>query len=142
MEGVPWVPVDLTARIIVELLLSDIDEALPSAWTRFHNIVNPKYGSWETLVPSILEYFGKDRVEVVNFTTWLEALRESAAKAEDVKQNPAIKLMDWFEGMEAHANDSVAELETEESQKSSETLRSLEAVGNEWMSIWLKQWNF
>ena len=142
MEGVPWVPVDLTASIIVELLLSDIDEASSFAWTRFHNIVNPRNGSWETLFPSIIEYFGKDQVEAVDFSTWLEALKKSAAKAEDVKQNPAIKLMDFFEGMETHAKDPVAELETAETQRRSETLRGLEAVGNEWMGVWLKQWQF
>ena len=67
-------------------------------------------------------------------------MQATAAKTEDVAKNPGIKLLEWFEQMKAGGEE--AELETVETERRSETLKGLEAVGPEWMEIWLKQWNF
>ena len=136
---VPWVPVDLTARIIVELLLSNADVSSSTTWTTYHNIVNPKHGLWEELIPAITNNLGGD-IEPVSFAAWYEALEATAARTEDVARNPGIKLIEWFRGMRATTEE--AELETVETAKRSVTLKNLSAVGPEWMEIWLKQWNF
>ncbi|MCJ1280878.1 hypothetical protein MMC26_000195 [Xylographa opegraphella] len=138
-DTVPWVPVDATARIIVELVLSDAEETSSSAWTRHYNLVNPHRSSWEALIPTIIKSLGEN-IEPVSFSEWFDALQASAGKSEDVAKNPAIKLLEWFEQMKAGAEEP--ELETVETAKRSETLRALTAVGPEWMGIWLKQWNF
>lgn len=106
--------------------------------------MNPRPGSWESLIPTITNNLdGEKKIEPVSFSTWLEALKESASeKTEDVSNNPAIKLLDWFQGMQNHAGEATAELETVQTEKRSETLRELPAVGPEWMEIWLKQWRF
>lgn len=138
-DTVGWVPVDATARIIVELVLSDAEEPSSPAWTRYYNIVNPKYGSWEALVPIIVRKLGGD-IEPVSFGAWLDALQATAARTEDVAKNPGIKLLEWFEQMRAGGEE--AELETVETARRSKTCSGLTAVGPEWMEIWLKQWNF
>ena len=138
-DTVPWVPVDATARIIVELVLSDAEDPLSPAWTKHYNLVNPHPGAWEALIPTIIKTLGKD-IEPVSFSTWFDALQASAAKPEDVVKNPGIKLLEWFKQLKAGGEEP--ELETVKTAKRSETLRGLTAVGPEWMEIWLKQWNF
>ncbi|MCJ1401925.1 hypothetical protein MMC11_005142 [Xylographa trunciseda] len=138
-DTVQWVPVDATARIIVELVLSDAKEPTYPAWTKYHNIINPHYGSWKALIPTIVKNLGED-IEPVSFGAWFDALEATAAKPQDVAKNPAIKLLEWFEQMKAGGEE--AELETAETATRSETLRGLTAVGPEWMEIWLKQWDF
>lgn len=136
----PWVPVDAAAQIIVELVLSDSEEPLSPAWTNIHNIVNPNPGSWKSVVPTISKNLSGD-IEAVSFQAWFDALQATAARTEDVAKNPAIKLLEWFGGMNS-ASAEEAELETMETAKRSRTLRDLPAVGAEWMEIWLKQWKF
>ncbi|MCJ1433008.1 hypothetical protein MMC27_002367 [Xylographa pallens] len=138
-DTVPWVPVDATARIIVELVLSDAEEPSSPAWTKHYNLVNPHHGSWKALIPTVVKILGED-IEPVSFSAWFDALQASAAKPEDVAKNPGIKLLEWFEQMQAGGEEP--ELETVETAKRSETFRALTAVGPEWIEIWLKQWNF
>ena len=123
----------------MELVLSDADKPSSPAWTKHYNIVNPHYGSWKALIPTILKRLGED-LEPISFSAWLEALQASAAKPEDVAKNPGLKLLEWFEQMKGAGEE--AELETVETARRSETLRDLPAVGPEWMEIWLKQWDF
>ena len=130
---------DTTARIIVELVLSDAEEPSSPAWTKYHNIVNPNPGSWKALVPTIVKKLGGN-IEPVSFDAWFDALQATAARTEDVAKNPGIKLLEWFEQMKRGGEE--AELETVETAKRSETLNRLTAVGPEWMEIWLKQWSF
>ena len=139
-DAVSWIPVDNTANIIVDLLLSDIqDESSTAVWTKYHNVVNPHPGSWETLVPAITKHF-EDKIERVSFKSWFEALQDSASKTDDVTKNPGIKLLEFFEQMETAGGE--VELETKQTVKRSPAMRDLQAVGPEWMEIWLKQWDF
>lgn len=55
-------------------------------------------------------------------------------------QNPGIKLLEFFEKMEMGGGEIV--LETEQTVKRSPAMEQLEAVGPEWMEIWLGQWGF
>ena len=57
-----------------------------------------------------------------------------------MRKNPGVKLLEFFEQMETGAGE--AELETEQTVRSSPTLSKLKAVGPEWMEIWLGQWEF
>lgn len=136
----PWVPIDTTAQVIVDLLLSDIKtEPSTTAWTKYHNVVNPQPGSWEALIPTIAKQFD-GKIEPVNFQSWLEALQAVASKTDDVAKNPGIKLLEFFQQMETGGLE--AELETEQTIRTSGTLGELRAVGPEWMEIWLRQWDF
>lgn len=99
-------------------------------------------------------------MQTVGFAEWVEALRDSGeaggngmgerggnGKGDvggigDVNLNPAIKLLDWFEGMGASAGAEVAELHTRASRKRSGTLGGVPAVGEGWMGVWLGQWGF
>ncbi|KAF6227540.1 hypothetical protein HO173_012179 [Letharia columbiana] len=139
-DTVAWIPVDTTANVIVDLVLSDIkDEPSSAVWTRYHNVVNPQPGSWKALVPVITKHFD-EKIEPVSFESWLEALKATPLMTDDVAKNPGIKLLDFFEQMEAGGSET--ELETKQTVKRSPTMGELSAVGPEWMEIWLGQWAF
>ena len=146
-DSVPWIPVDLTAKIIVDLVFSDTQENVASPtpnWYRYYNLVNPSTATWSSLVPTITQYLSNNgagaAIEPVRFTDWLEALNDTAARTDDVKKNPGIKLLEFFGSMSEGAED--AELQTTQTAKRSETMRELKPVGPEWMKIWLQQWDF
>ncbi|KAI1813507.1 hypothetical protein GGS20DRAFT_553164 [Poronia punctata] len=126
---VDWTPVDLLGQIIVELSKQDQAGA-----TVFH-VVNPRKSRWGDLVSSVQQYLGN--IETVSFDQWLHILSES--KAEDVNVNPAVKLVDYFQSLE---ESQPVILDTTNAASISRTLMSLEAVRNEWMDNWMRQWGF
>ena len=101
--------------------------------------MNPQPSSWEALVPAVTRYFD-DKIEPVSFRSWFEALKATASRTDDVRKNPGIKLLEFFEQMEAGGRE--AELETKETVKRSPAMREFKAVGPDWMEIWLDQWDF
>lgn len=130
-----------TADTIVDLLVSNIRDAqsTAAAWTKYHNVVNPQSGSWETLVPAITKHFN-DKIEPVSFKSWLQALKATALNTDHVAKDPGIKMLEFFEQMETGGVEAV--LETEQTVKRSAAMAVLKAVGPEWMEIWLRQWDF
>lgn len=163
MDTVSWVPVDITASIIVDLVLANASDdhnpssssssAVPSN-VHHYNLVNPYPGAWHALIPPVIQYFQdgskrttdakkSDSIEPVPFTTWLSALQASAALGtEDVAKNPGIKLLDFYKGMAEEGAEDEVLLETEVTVGTSENMRRLTPVGEEWMRIWLEQWEF
>ena len=135
--GTEWIPVDVLAKVIVELL-DPADSG--SDLTHVYHTLNPHSAEWRHLLPTVKEGLGGN-VKIVPYHEWVNALEQSAAKTEDVGKNPAIKLLDFFKGLEQHAGNSQA-LETKETRKSSKTLAGLGPVSPEWMAIWMKQWGF
>ena len=139
-DTIPWIPVDITASIIVDLLLSDIKDGVSNVgWTKYHNVVNPQPGSWEALVPAITKQFD-DKVEQVSFKIWFEALKAAASRTDDLAKNPGIKLVEFYEKMTTASIE--VELQTEQTLDRSPAMGELRAVGPEWMEIWLGQWDF
>ncbi len=135
--GTEWIPVDVLAKVIVELL-NPADSG--STITRVYHTLNPHSAEWRHLFPAVKEGLGGN-IKVVPYHQWVDALERSATKTEDVGRNPAIKLLDFFKGLEQQAGKSL-QLETKETVKSSKTLAGLRPVSPEWISIWMKQWGF
>ena len=162
METVPWVPVDITASIIVDLVLANASDDHPSSSpssaapsnVHHYNIVNPYPGAWDALIPPVIQYFQdgskgtntaekSESIEPVPFATWLSALQASAALGtEDVAKNPGIKLLEFYKGMAEEGAEDEVSLETEVTVGTSENMRHLTPVGADWMRIWLEQWGF
>lgn len=149
MDTVPWVPVDITAGIIVDLVLANAS-AVPSQKVHHYNLVNPYPGDWHSLVPAVIRYFQNDAdatkstsIDPVPFADWLSALQASAALGtEDVAKNPGIKLLEFFTGMSEDGAEDEVLLETEVTVQTSGNMKALTPVGKEWMGIWLEQWRF
>ncbi|RDW82480.1 hypothetical protein BP6252_03592 [Coleophoma cylindrospora] len=59
-----------------------------------------------------------------------------------VTQIPAVKIVDFFQGLATAMLSDALTYKTEKSQKYSRTMAALSPVKTEWMNIWLKQWQF
>lgn len=152
-----WIPVDLLARIVLELVDHAMRPSLAGSapapathndqWTKYFHVLHPSPSSWDTYIPTILHHIGAD-VDVVPIETWVQAVRESKAEAEDQGEEegevadrvPGVKLLDFYEGL---ANgEGMADVEVKETVGGSRTMREMEGVGRELMGKWLEEWGF
>ncbi|KAL9627444.1 MAG: hypothetical protein Q9204_006562 [Flavoplaca sp. TL-2023a] len=155
VDMVDWVPIDLVANIVGELLSSSKQQYKPllngahvsedikqgTAEANIFHIVNPRRSTWQDLLPSIIGHHGK--IQSTDYTTWLTALRKSLDDdAGDVNRNPAVKLLSFFENIETKMESGKrgVTLDTKGTEAKSETMRDLTPVGGSWMENWLKQW--
>lgn len=79
---------------------------------------------------------------MVPLEEWVNALRESAARTEDIDINPAIRLLDFYESLLSDSDHHKLGFETADTVRESKELARLEAVKPEWMKLWLEQWDF
>ncbi|PVH77569.1 acetyl-CoA synthetase-like protein [Cadophora sp. DSE1049] len=148
---VAFIPVDALSKIIYEIVEADI--STPHAQdstitpTKIFHLANPVPSDWSTLLPIITEHSSHSSVgstengksiESVPFPEWFSKLEASSKTDVDADANPATKLLPFYQGM--RDGTSEVKLDTTRSMQMSETLRGLKLVGEEWMEIWLKQW--
>jgi thioester reductase-like protein/aryl carrier-like protein len=155
MDYIDWVPVDDLASIIVELS-SSLAGISVTGTAQIFNCVNPHDIAWAELIPVIVQELEKpltsdgekSEVVTVGFREWLDRLTASEAalvenKSLDasVRQNPAVKLIDFYEQLIIEGQDSSpVRLSTEKSAHTSEHLRNLKPINPEWMRGWIQGW--
>ena len=145
MEMIDWVPVDILADTIVGLSLSDDQSQNGEQGAQVHHIVNQRATPWSALLPVVLEQFhDSQRPRQVPLRSWVDALKENAGSdPDDASKNPAVKLLPFFDELaDGDSKESAVTLDTEKTAEKSERLRSLTAVGEEWMALWMRQWGF
>jgi hypothetical protein len=141
---VAWVPVDILAEILTELIFNDClldkNEA-NSPWTRYYHLANPHQVKWSTLAPVILDYFGKERLRSVSLHEWVKILEASGKRKDaDAARNPGLKLLEMFRGLTTEEESLI--LDTKHTQERSTAMQNLKPVNPEWMRLWLEQWAF
>ena len=151
MEVIDWIPVDWLGKIIVELLPAQWMASLGSevreerAKTAVYHIVNPSHATWASLLPTATRHFPNDVLRVT-FLDWVSALQQSASKGESLSENPAVKLLPFFERLQDKAlrfpRARAATLDMQQTARHSESLMRLEPVSPMWMELWMKQWAF
>ena len=147
MDRVDWIPVDILADIIVDLAGINVvaNEAKPQPTVRVYHAVNPKDIKWDTLLPTVVGHLGSS-TRVVTWDEWVDALRESQVNASlaDLKHNPGLKLLEFFESLRVDEKQPTRELvlDVELSAAKSKTLASLEPVNADWFDLWLRQWGY
>lgn len=166
MDRVDWIPVDILADIIIELAgVVDTQSLEPvistvnvmetkagvahsqeaSSLLPVYHAVNPQATNWAQLGPIVAKNLG-EAINIVSWSEWLEALRRSqqVATVGDLKMNPGLKLLDFFESLEQaeEQRGQMSVLETRKSRVNSRTLSSLQSVNAGWMNMWLRQWGF
>lgn len=141
MEVVDWVPVNVLGDVITELVVSSPSQNGPKA-TVYH-VANPEQTSWAEILPTIAQILGHggSDVNVVPLRTWVQLLRENAseADADELKRNPAIKLLDFFEGI-ASSSGEQGLLDTKQAESVSKALATLSPVNKGWVEVWMRQW--
>ncbi|KAH7166363.1 male sterility protein-domain-containing protein [Dactylonectria macrodidyma] len=140
MDEVNWVPVDILSDIILELSFMGVSGA-SSAISVYH-AVNPRSVDWAELAPTVASLVGIESNNIVPWGEWVSALRLSE-KSSNLKANPGVKLLDFFESLDAKGHDDMMmpPLATKISSTKSKTMASLNPVGTEWMALWVKQWD-
>ncbi|KUJ07624.1 acetyl-CoA synthetase-like protein [Mollisia scopiformis] len=144
-EDVGWVPVDIVAEIVVELVVGDCIGGESRPWTRYYHVCNAKEGNWGDLVGVVKEHLERkhrENIEVVAFKEWLRRLEDSAEGENiDIEKNPGVKLLDFYNAMRHDESGNVI-MDVSETERRSEKIRELKPVSAEWVSLWMEQWDF
>lgn len=143
MTEVDWIPVDVLAEIIEDLIHSTSSAPLEQGEVNVFNLVNPSRVQFETLVPTIVKVFSatNDKVKTVPFAEWvakLEALDETDENV--LKQYPSVKIIDFYKGLTNSTGEGV--FETEFTKSKSKTMENLTGISDADINIWLKQWAY
>jgi len=141
---IDWIPVDVLSDITIEILHNEPPQRQELS---VYNLVNPRYTPWPQLYPVVKQFFDKsggNPIEVVDWSSWLNSLRDCALNAEtkeDVNRNPAIKLLEFFEAYDGPSwKPTNIVFATDNAEHQSRTLSTCQTVTPEWMSIWMEQW--
>ena len=132
---IDWIPVDVLAKVIIELFTAE--DRNPEV--RVFHVVNPVSVGWSSLLPTIQRHLGESVIKAP-FSTWVDRLEASASDLENVEENPAIKLLPFYQQIASITRGEFPVLDTTNARHFSPTLANLGPVCPEWMETWLKQW--
>jgi nucleoside-diphosphate-sugar epimerase len=142
-----WVPVDIAAHSILDITISRIGEdAASSKALDCFNIVNPQTADWRDLVHVILAFYQKrggcdgSRIEPVEFTDWINELKNIEMTRGQIERYPGVKLIEFFEAMSN--TEKKVKFATEHTVDCSRTMADLRAVDKGLMERWLEGWSF
>ncbi|KIX96004.1 uncharacterized protein Z520_08259 [Fonsecaea multimorphosa CBS 102226] len=131
MGTIDWIPIDQLAGILTELTLASENGV-------FH-AVNPAKISWAKLLPTVQEELSG--VTVSSYEDWLQLLKsrtDSEVDADAVRQNPGLKLIDFYESL--LQDKTSARFSTEQSVLIGKRLSRLEAINTKSIAGWIKNW--
>lgn len=142
-QMVDWIPVDVAAGAIAELLVSgsefgkaDGEGEKGGQKYEVHNITNPHPIPWTDL-GSMLQRISP--VEQVPMSTWVARLNALADAGTTPEQVPGLKLLQFFENMVSDTEESKL-FETAKSEGISESLRGCPAFCQEWLDGNVRMW--
>jgi hypothetical protein len=146
---VDWVPTDAAAKVLLDICSTRLDTQEVQKLDCFH-LVNPQITHWKDLVPAIVDFYSafsaatsasSSPMKIVEFSAWLEELRNLDVTEENMKNIPGIKLLDFYAGL-AVEEGSLPRLDTKRTVEASGTLGGLGAVDESLMVNWCRQWGF
>jgi thioester reductase-like protein/acyl carrier protein/SAM-dependent methyltransferase len=114
--GMAWIPVDLAAQVMSELL---IENGAPEG---IYHVDNPAQQDWASVVDVLAEELGATKVP---FKEWLRRVRQHGA---DSKKNPASLMADWIEDNFERMSCQGA-MDTRVARRHSKTLRQMQKDG-------------
>ena len=166
---VDWMPIDLLAEILVDLALHNGQEHKLNGLTAdcgdsenaqgqshvFHAL-NPHPVEWQNVSDVVIDELSsnaKEPLETISIESWLGRVRKgiqtaagssNALKDGDLemslRNNPAVKLLDFYEDVLGSKDASGNELEVKETLRRSARFRGLESVKTEWARKWVRKW--
>ncbi|KAI1262037.1 acetyl-CoA synthetase-like protein [Xylariaceae sp. FL1019] len=149
LDRIEWVPVDLLAEMISEFAgigaKKGQNDEVDEDELKVYHAVNPKLGYWQVIAPTILKSMPAG-TRSVPWTEWVQALKDAqrTATSATARELTGLKLLDFYESliMPEDVKYTPFNLETGVSTRKSQTMKRLPPVTNEWVELWLKQWNF
>lgn len=138
MNTIDWIPVDTLSQIINEILRHDCEENT----SLVYNLANPRVASWKELVAVIQAEWKPAETKIVPWPEWLATLKSQPPDPENL---PALKILDFYEGLAADAeackNGRLCYV-TDNGKTASRTMGDLGQIDAGAMRIWLNQWRF
>jgi hypothetical protein len=139
---VDWIPVNVAAESISEVLLSPARRSLGKKDIfSVYNIVNPRSIRWSRLV-SMLQASSNPKLEVVSMTEWVSRL-STLSSTHSPDDLPGLKLLQFFENMavsEGIGEERSKLFETEKARAISDALRKCKPFCQEWIESNLRVW--
>ncbi|KAL5355581.1 hypothetical protein BJX96DRAFT_184183 [Aspergillus floccosus] len=136
-DDIDWVPVDTIAKVIVELLESRCTSQETSA---FFHLMNPSKTTWSSIVPAVQRAYSIPSVPIEDWIGELDRIKNPSD--EDVRQKPALKLLEFYRGLVSGKGVLSADIDTRKAQEASAAMASLEPISQQQMNNWIQQWNF
>lgn len=158
MDSVDWVPIDQLSAVLIDLSSSLAPDSAPTGVRVFHP-VNPNPRDWKSLAPLVAQALqttisetantgdGK-KIRLVKYSEWLEMLcsttanLESENKEQELSTLPASKLLEFFKDtlVVKGSDQAPRPFSMTLALENSPSLRSLEAIHDEWIVGWVYDW--
>lgn len=138
-KDIDWIPIDLLSGIIYKLAIKPSPPS--SGLPKVYHTVNPSVTTWAALLPDVQAELGPE-ITIVPFAEWVKRLRASSAAstvAQDFSVNPALKLLDFYEGL-LDAESTPPRLETVKTELESPLLTQVGPLKGTWLKKWIRQW--
>ncbi|KAH7413166.1 male sterility protein [Cadophora sp. MPI-SDFR-AT-0126] len=155
-KNVDWIPVDIAAKTITDILLSSGDEATEKEGLyNVHNIVNPHSIPWSSLITMLQSQrqtitgaatpqAPQPPLQEISMKKWTRRLVALSSSLPQTQPIPGLRLLQFFEDMAAAEGDGEGEhskeFETMKTRGISEALRECEEFKEEWVRGNLEVW--
>ncbi|KAJ7760072.1 putative aminoadipate reductase [Mycena maculata] len=128
---VAWIRPEAISRTIVDTALST--EKAPFAI----NLVHPHPVPWDTVVSSMANFA---QLPLIPFADWIQQLKtlSTHASAEDIKNIPGIKLLDFFTAVAAGQGNT--QFTTIKAEELSNSMKFLKPLSEDDVHRWMKYW--
>lgn len=158
MSDIDWIPVDLLAESIAELVLSTKPTAnglSSNSETTVYHVLNPNVVNWSDLLPAIMEQIGVKRT--VPLQEWTEIVQQGPEESSTESPNPAKKILRFYKALEANDRDNAdgqageangtngstndrQRFHVNNMSRCSTTFRNVGPVQAEWIAAWIAKW--
>lgn len=117
--------------------MTDITFSGPGVSNIFH-VENPVRQPWRDVLSTLAPAIGLAPDAQVPYSEWLDRIR--AVPDDRISENPAVKLLAFFEGDFEHMSGGDVIMDTAETRRVSETLRQTGGVDEKLISKYVDMW--
>ncbi|KAJ5591981.1 uncharacterized protein N7459_002350 [Penicillium hispanicum] len=149
---IDWVPMDLLAEALVELALAG--PVAPGGVVGVYHPHNPHVRTWGDIQPVVAETLSSlsdKTVEMVSLASWVDRVRQDIEVATGnatgetelqllLEENPAAKLLEFFEEIASASPGPDNILDTQETAKVTKKMQAMDGVKNDWVKKWIVEW--
>lgn len=132
VQTLSWLPVDLAAATVKDIAFSG-----PGVSNIFH-VENPIRQSWRDVLSTLAPAIGLSPDAQIPYSEWLDRIR--AVSDDRMGDNPAKKLLPFFEGDFEHMSGGDVIMDTAETRRVSKTLRQTGGVDEKLISKYVDMW--
>ncbi|PWY72566.1 hypothetical protein BO83DRAFT_445576 [Aspergillus eucalypticola CBS 122712] len=132
MESMNWIPVDILAQVIIEILDSEEKDEVATS-SRVYHLTNPVSSMWNRYaLPVVRRLLNISRAEPLS--KWIDCVATGPEPDDPHTPNPARKILGFYRSLLA----SESNYECVKAPQKSLTLKELGSVRPEWIRKWLE----